>query len=80
MFSGAYLDRGKNGVVMDSQDAKMEITVRAGPGNHGGLGDAGSGEQSKPAAKNLLGWGNEIKVGDIGIAIFGTGLRSCDSV
>ena len=81
MFSGAYLDRGKNGVVMDSQDAKeMETTVRTGPGNHGGLGDAGSGEQSKPAAKKLLGWGNEIKVGDIGIAIFGTGLRSCDSV
>ena len=23
-----------------------------GPGNHGGLGDAGFGEQSKPAAKN----------------------------
>jgi len=51
-----------------------------GPGNHGGLGDAGSREQSEPAAKKLLGWGNEIKVGDIGIAIFGTGLRSCDSV
>ena len=60
--------------------ALQETTVLTGHGNHGGLGDAGSGEQSKPAAKNLLGWGNEIKVGDISIAIFGTGLRRCDSV
>ena len=33
-----------------------------GPGNHGGLGDAGSREQSEPAAKKLLGWGNEIRL------------------
>ena len=28
----------------------------------------------------LLGWGNEIKVGDIDIAIFGSGLGSYDSI
>jgi hypothetical protein len=81
VFAGAYLDRGKDGAIMDSKDAKkMETTVRAGPGNHGGLGDTSSREQSKPATENLLGWRNEIKVGSIGFTTFGTGLRRYDSV
>jgi hypothetical protein len=79
--SRGLLGQGKDGAVMDTKDAKkMETTVRAGPGNHGGLGDTSSGEQSKPATENLLGWRNEIKVGSIDFTTFGTGLCRCDSV
>jgi len=47
---------------------------------YGGLSEEGPGEKSEPATRGLLGWGKEIKVGDIGIAIFGSGLHKCDSV
>lgn len=61
---------------LDGQDTKkMETTVRAVPGRQGGHGDPEVGEQGDPATKNLLGWGDEIKVRDIGFSVFGFGLQ-----
>jgi hypothetical protein len=74
------MDRRKNGVDWDCQDSeKVEAAVLARPRNHGGRGDPGAEGQGKSTTKNMLGWGNEIKVGDIGFSVFGTGLRRCDS-
>jgi hypothetical protein len=80
MFSGTFMDKGKDGADLDGKNTKkMETNVRARSGNNGELGDPGAREQSKSDTKNLLGWG-EISVGDIGFSVFGTGLRCCDSI
>ena len=73
------MDRGKNGVDWDCKDSEtVEAAVRARSGKHGGRGDPGAGEQRKSTTKNMLAWGNEFKVGDVGFSVFGTELRRCD--
>ena len=80
-WSVAGEQNSQDGRIVKAPDTdRLEGGGGNGPGNHGGLGEAGSREQSEPATRKLLGWGKEIKVGDIGIAIFGSGLHSCDSV
>ena len=59
---------------------QLEGGAGSRPGNYGGLSEEGPGEKSEPATRGLLGWGKEFKVGDIGFAIFGSGLHKCDSV
>ena len=80
MLSGSRLDRGKSGATLDCQDVKkMETNVCSGPGDHGGLRDSGAGDAGQPTSKTLLGLGNAIKVGDVGLSVFGIELRRCDS-
>ena len=80
MHSGSCLDRRKSGATLDCQDVKkMETNGCSGPGDQGGLRDSGAGDAGQQTSKTLLGWGNAIKVGDVGFSVFGTGLRRCDS-
>ena len=80
MLSGSCLDRRKSGATLDCQDVKkMETSVRSGPGDQGGLRDSVAGDAGQPTSKTLLGLGNAIKAGDVGLSVFGIGLRRCDS-
>jgi hypothetical protein len=79
-FQGLVWMGKKSSVALDCQDVKMETNVRSRPGDQGGLCDSGVGDVGEPASKTLLGWGNAIKVGDVGFSVLGTGLRRCDSL
>jgi len=57
----------------------METNVQSRARRLVGLGDSEAGDKGNLATKNMLEWGNAIRVGDVGFSVLGIGLRRCNS-
>lgn len=67
------MDRGESSAVGSYQDPEeMETNVQSRARRLAGLGDSEAGDKSNLAAKNMLEWGNEIRIGDVGFSVLGT--------